>query len=149
MFGLVPFDRKRNQMQNSENTFLDMDRVFENFFNDSTFPSYYSRSGLMKVDITDEGGNYVLEAELPGINKENVSIEIEDDRLTITVNQEEKEDESKDRYIRHESRRCSFCRSFGITNIDPDKISAKMENGILTLPKTEPNKPQSRKVDII
>jgi HSP20 family protein len=150
MFGLVPFDRRRNQMQPRESNFLDMDRVFENFFNDSVFPTYFSRSGMMRVDIREEEGAYLLDAELPGVNKENVNIEVADGRLTISVNQEEQAEEKNENYLRHERRSYTLCRSFSIDNIDADKISAKMENGVLSLrlPKSEPEKQQSRKIDI-
>ena len=150
MFGLVPFERKRNQMQNREDNVFDLDRVFENFFNDSIFPSYFNRSNLMRVDIREEGDAYGLDAELPGVSKENINIDIADGRLTISVNQDEKTEEKKENYVRRERRACSFCRSFDITDIDTDKISAKMENGVLslTLPRREPEKPQGRKVAI-
>jgi HSP20 family protein len=150
MFGLAPYDRRRNQMQPRDSNFFDMDRVLENFFNDSVFPGYFSRSGMMKVDIREEAGAYLLDAELPGVNKENVNIEIEDGRLTISVNQDEQVEDKQENFIRHERRSSSLCRSFDLDNIDSEKISAKMENGVLSLrlPKLEPEKQKSRKIDI-
>lgn len=150
MFGLIPFDRRRNQMQNNEDRIYDMDRLFENFFNDAVFPSYYNRSGLMRVDIRETEDAFLLEAELPGIDKDQVNIDLENNRLSISVNQEDKADEKNERFVRHERRACSMTRSFAIDNIDEDKITAKMDNGVLklSLPKKNPEKPQNRKIDI-
>ncbi len=150
MFGLTPYNSRRNQMQNRTNNPFDIDRVFENFFNDSVFPSYFRQSGLMKVDIKDDGDAYVLEAELPGIKKENVNIDVEDGNLTISVNQDEQTEEKNDNYLCRERRACSMRRSFSLDSIDVEKINAKMENGLLTLrlPKVEPTKPAGRKVEI-
>jgi HSP20 family protein len=150
MFGLVPFDRRRDQMQSRENNWTDLDRLWENFFNDSLMPGYFTRSGLMKVDIRDDKDAYILEAELPGVAREDINIEIDDGRLAISVNQDEKAEEKRESFIRRERRRTSMCRSFGLENIDADKISAKLENGVLTLrlPKLDETKAQSRKIDI-
>lgn len=150
MFGLVPFDRRKDQMQARDSSLFDMDRLFENFFNDSLMPNYFNRSGLMKVDIREEQDAYVLEAELPGIERENINIEINDGRLIISVNQEEKSEEKQERYIRRERRCNSMSRSFSLENVDADNIGAKLESGLLTLrlPKLEQNRPQTRRIDI-
>jgi len=150
MFELVPFNRRKNQMQNRDRDVFDLDRVFENFFNDSVFPSYFSHSGMMKVDIRDDGDKFVLETELPGVSKENINIDIDDGRLSISVSQQEQSEDKRENYIRRERRSSSMQRSFALENIDADKITAKLENGLLTmnLPKLEPNKPVGRKVDI-
>jgi len=150
MFELVPFNRRRNQMQNRDRDVFDLDRVFENFFNDSVFPSFFSHSGMMKVDIRDEGDKFVLESELPGVTKENINIDIEDGRLSIAVCQQEQNEDKRENYIRRERRSTSMQRSFALDNIDVDKITAKLENGLLVLdlPKLEPNKPAGRKIDI-
>ena len=93
MFGLVPFDRRRNQLQNaSAERAWDMDKLFENFFNDAIFPTFYNRSGFMRVDISENDKAYLLEAELPGIDREHVNIEVDDNILTISVNVDEMED---------------------------------------------------------
>lgn len=150
MFGLTPYHSRRNQMQNRAYNPFDLDRVFESFFNDSVFPSYFRQSGLMKVDIRDEGDAYLLEADLPGVKKDQVNIDIEDGNLTISVNQEEETEEKRENYICRERRASALRRSFSLDNIDSDKISAKMENGLLMLrlPKLEPNKPSGRRVDV-
>ncbi|MDW7656249.1 MAG: Hsp20/alpha crystallin family protein [Bacillota bacterium] len=153
MFGLIPFDRRRNQLQttntNNDRTW-DIDRIFENFFNDAIFPSYYNRSSFMRVDIKENDNTYLLEAELPGVSKEQINIETDHDLLTISVNQDETKEVNETQYLRRERRCCSMTRSFNIENIDADNIKAKMDNGVLMLelPKREPDKQVVRKIDI-
>ena len=135
---------------NQDDRVWDIDRIFENFFNDAVFPTYYNRSGFMRVDVKEEENAYLLEAELPGVNKDQLTIELDNDRLTISVNQDEHKEVNEEQYLRRERRCCSMTRSFNIENIDADKIKAKMENGILKLelPKREPDKKAVRKIDI-
>ncbi len=151
MFGLVPFDRRRGQMQANRNQEWNLDRVFEQFFNDAVFPTYYTRSAFMKVDIGETDDAYWLEAELPGVNKEDISIDVDDGQLTISVEHEEsKETDHEARYLRRERHCCSMKRSFSLEHIDEENITAKMENGILrlTLPKREPKQQETKKIDI-
>lgn len=153
MSGLIPFDKKNNGVQRKNCSLFDlfdMDRVFENFFNDTVFPSHFNNSGQMRVDISENDKEYILEAELPGVKKEEINMEVHDDRLTISVKKDEKAEEKKDNYLRRERRTSSMVRSFSIENVVSDKITAKHENGILTLvlPKKEETKPKGRKIDI-
>jgi len=87
---------------------------------------------------------------LPGINRENIDIKIQDKLLTLSVNQEENSESSKDSYLVRERRARSLQRSFDVSAVDTDKISARFENGLLSLqlPKKEPVQPESRKIDI-
>lgn len=153
MSSLVPFDRKRNGIQKNYLSLFDlfdMDKAFDNFFNDSILPSNFYRGDQMKVDIKENDKEYILEAELPGVNKEDIGIEIQDDRLTISINKDESKEEKNENYVRKERRSSRMVRSFTFDNILNDKITAKHENGILTLvlPKREDNKPKGRKIDI-
>lgn len=152
MSGLIPWKNSGVQKRNdSLLNFFDMDRVFDNFFNDSVFPSHFSNSGHMKVDISENEKEYILEAELPGVKKDEINLEVNDDRLTITVNRDEKTEEKKDNYLRRERRTSSMIRSFSLENVASDKITAKHDNGILTLvlPKKEEVTVKGRKIDIM
>jgi len=88
---------------------------------------------------------------MPGVRKEDINIEINDNRLTISANRDERVEEKRDNYIRKERRTSSMARSFSIDNVEADKITAKHENGVLTLilPKKEQSKPRGRKIDIM
>ena len=106
--------------------------------------------GMIKTDIRDTGDAYIIEAELPGYKKDEISIDVKDDILTITAEKHGEETEEKKGYIRCERYSGSVTRSFNISEVDAAQINAKHENGVLTLtlPKKKEEIPQSRKISI-
>ena len=146
MFELTPFDRRRNQIRRRDERPMNVDQIFESFFNDAIFPRYYSHSGMMHVDIKETDESFELETDLPGVDKEQINIETDHDRLTITVNQNETNEEKQDHYIRKERRVCSMARTFDLENIDVDQITATMDKGVLRLhlPKQAPDRKSTR-----
>ena len=102
----------------------------------------------MRTDITDQGDAYLLEAELPGYEKKDISLEVLEDTLTIRA---ERKDEKKEnaRYL-HTERTWGVCqRRFDLTGIKTDKIKAKYQDGVLriTLPKEEKAMPVRLAID--
>ncbi|WP_088186132.1 Hsp20/alpha crystallin family protein [Desulfosporosinus sp. FKA] len=91
----------------------------------------------LKVDIRDNINEYILEADLPNVNKENLNVSFEDNVLTISVEQDKQVKEEKENYIRRERYPQSISRKFVFDGIKSDGIQAKYENGVLvvTLPK--------------
>ncbi|NLP43391.1 MAG: Hsp20/alpha crystallin family protein [Peptococcaceae bacterium] len=147
MFNLVPF-RNRGLARRVDQ--WDIDSIFENFFNDSLLPASVFGNAQMKVDIQETPKEFIFEAEIPGANKDEINLEIDDNHLTISVNRQEEANETRDNYIRRERRSSAMARSFAVDNIIPEKATAKYENGILTinLPKKEETSPRYRKIDI-
>ena len=141
MFGMLPFER------NEDNVFDTFDNFTRNFFRGSnaSLPAF-------RTDIRDAGDKFVLEAELPGFQKEDIKLDVKDGILTISAqhseNQEQKDE--KGSYIRRERRFGSFTRSFDITGIDEAGITAAYQNGILelNLPKAVPVVPETRRIAI-
>ena len=122
------------------------------FFDDKdlkhTEKKLYGRKGknLMKTDVRETADSYILEMDLPGFKKEEVSVALEDGYLTVSaakgLDQEEK-DKKTGAYIRRERYSGSMSRSFYVgENVTQDDIKAKFENGILnlTVPKMEDQK---------
>ena len=149
MFNLVPFVRRSSGIQKYNNLF-DIEDIFENFFNDRFFPTLYRNSYQMKVDIKENEKEFIFEAELPGITKEEVNIEIDEERLTIAVQKKEQTDEEKDNYIRKERSFSTMTRSFAISNVETDNVNAKFENGILliALPKKQQKAIKGKQIEI-
>ncbi len=141
MFGMIPFDR------GDSNVFATFDSFARDFFRRSNadLPAF-------RTDIRDTGDGYVLEAELPGFNKEDIGLDLKDGILTITAAHSETSEkkEADGSYIRRERRFGSFRRSFDVTGIDEDAITAAYQNGVLalTLPKARPAEPESRRIEI-
>lgn len=150
MFELIPMNRRKNQIVQRNLFWPEMDTLFDQLFQGSLLSGRSEEQRVMRVDIKDTQDAYVIEAELPGISKENIDIKIQDKLLTLSVRQDEQSESSKDQYIVRERRVRSLERSFDVRAVDTEKITAKFENGLLALhlPKLEPAKPDSRSIKI-
>ena len=141
---LVPYARKNHNVSNF-NPFHDFDELERAFFSDNAL-------GEFKADIQEDGDNFVLEADLPGFKKEDIHVDIADDRLTVSAERHSnyEKQEKKAGYLRCERSYGSYSRSFSLDGIDSDKISAAYENGVLklTLPKQAPQKATARRLEI-
>lgn len=123
---------------------------FSNLWNDSFWENF--NFGGLKVDIREKPDCYIIEAEMPGVDKNAVQIDVRDNVLTITaVVDESKETRQQDgRYLRKERRTGSFRRRFTLDNVNTEGITANMENGILTIhcPKQNANISNIRRIPI-
>jgi len=135
------------------------DRLFDEF-NKTLFPEFsknfgidfFERGAYPKVDVVEYEDRIAIEAGVPGMSKDDISIEIENDSIVISGNKQEKKcDENPCSQFR-ELKRSSFKRSFALSeNIDKDNISAEVKDGILsvTLKKKVVDKQnKSRKIEI-
>jgi HSP20 family protein len=124
-----------------------------NLFDDDFFSSVPSRTNSMPaVNIREDEKNYFLELAVPGIEKNDIKIDINEDVLTISSERKNEMEENKEGYTRKEFSYSSFVRSFYIPeNVNPDSIQANYKEGILTvsLPKMEEDKKKlSREIKI-
>ena len=124
-----------------------------NLFDDDFFSVLSNRTSSMPaVNIREDEVNYFLELAVPGIDKKDLKIDINEDVLTISSENKTETEESKDGYKRKEFSYSSFCRSFNIpANVNRDKIVANYNDGILSvgLPKQEVEKNKiSRQIEI-
>lgn len=148
MFGIVPF-RRNDELVTRSNPF-DFVSIFDDFFNDSLTPAFFTSSNPIKADISETDKEYVLEADMPGAKKEDIKLELRDGVLTIGVEHNEEKDEKKDNYVRKERRYGSYSRSFRVDGVDQEKVSASYKDGVLkvNLPKLEEAAPKSHRIDI-
>lgn len=121
-------------------------------FFDDLFSQSLSTASSFNTDIKETENEYILEADMPGMPKENIELNYQDNVLSITAQYETGKDETDDEgnYIRRERSSRSYNRQFIIQDIDEENITAKFDNGVLTvnLPKKEPDKPSSKKIEI-
>lgn len=105
---------------------------FSNIFNGNMF------SNNMRTDISENENEYTLDIEMPGVKKDEININFEDNSLIIEIKQE-KNNESNDSYIRKERSALNIRRSYYLENIDENSIKAKLNDGILKVivPKKE------------
>ena len=144
MFELTPFVR-RNHVA-AFDPFRDFDALERAFFGSPDTPATYG----FKTDIKEKKDSYLLEAELPGFNKEDISIDVDGDYLTISATHKEEKEDKDDGYVRRERRFGTYSRSFDISAVKAEAITAAYENGILTLtlPKKDEKVITTRKIDI-
>jgi HSP20 family protein len=129
----------------------EMNRLFNTFFdtptaNGGTSPA---RRWVPAMDLVEAENEFVLKADLPGLSEENVSIEVEDNVLTISGERKAEHEERKEAYYRVERAFGRFSRSLTLPEgIDPEAVKASFEHGVLEVrvPKPEAKKP--RKVAI-
>lgn len=149
MFGLVPFNRRANDISTRNDPF-DFANVFDNFFSDAFTPAFFTAGSSIRADIRETDKEYVIEADMPGVRKEDIKLDLRDGVLTIGVEHKEQVDEKRDNYIRKERRYGSYCRSFSVDGINQEGVTAKYNDGVLTvtLPKAEETKPKTHRIDI-
>ncbi len=124
-----------------------------NLFDDDFFPVLTNRtSSLPAVNIKENEKSFMLELAVPGMDKKDLKIDINEDVLTVSAESKNETEEGKDGYMRKEYSYSSFVRSFYIPdNINREKIGANYKDGILSveLPKMEEEKNKiSRQIKI-
>ena len=147
MFEMRPY--RRNSMS-AWNPFSEMEEMERRLFNND----FFSGRGLaeFKTDITDEGDYYELKADLPGFKKEDIHVDVADDRLTVTAERHSnfEDKDKKNKYVRCERSYGTYARSFDISGIDAKAIKAAYSDGVLrvTLPKQKEVPASSRRLEI-
>jgi HSP20 family protein len=146
MFGITPYNRRNAGISRQKDVF----DVFDNFFNEPFFGGFFSSVSPIRADIRESDTEYVIEAEIPGVRKEDIKLDLRDDTLTISVENNMETNEERDNYIRKERRYGSCSRSFYLENVKREAASAKYNNGILTinLPKNETPDHKRHSIDI-
>lgn len=149
VFKLVP-NYKRNPVTRKQDIF---DDFFDNFFSDDFLAPLRSIETKMtsgfRVDVLDNGDHYLIEADLPGFEKDNVKIEYENKYLTIVAKKETSEEINQENYIRRERQAGEYRRSFYIDGILPDEIDARFKNGVLKIKvEKEPLKTDHKEIEI-
>jgi HSP20 family protein len=145
MFGLIPYTAKLANRETNRN--------YLNPFSDDFFRSFFTGEPEMrtlKVDVVDKGDHYLLEADLPGVNKEDVRVSIDDGLLTVAAEFNQAKEENEKNYVYHERLYGRTCRSFNLEGIREDGIAAEYKDGVLklTLPKSTEAAPGAREIAI-
>ena len=149
MTGLVPFNHSSNSLAHAGAGFEDFYNMLDDFFNDSLMPRRSLLRDSFKIDIEEVDKEYRIEAELPGIHKDEVDLSIDGDSLCISVNREEEANHDGRNYIHRERRVSSMNRRIRLSEANLAEIKAKLEDGVLTV--TVPKDTQAalpRKIDI-
>lgn len=142
----MPF-RRRN-----EDLFEHMLKSFNEVFDPNNLTPLTGHFNSFRTDIMEKENAYYVEAELPGFEKEDITIELDHNQLTIKAkrNQLEETKDEDNKMIRQERHYGEFVRQFYVDNIIEDQIKAKLENGLLKIeiPKKHQHKPSQKRIEI-
>jgi HSP20 family protein len=133
--------------------FFDIDRVFDHLWSPGP-RTETAESGFFapRVDIKELEDHYEITAELPGVDKDNVHITLEDGVLAISAEiEKEDKEEQEGKIIRQERRYGKYMRSFTLgSNVHEADITASFKDGVLKLsaPKAREEEPQKRRIEI-
>ena len=124
----------------------DMNRFFEDFFGRPMVKTEWSEGAWHpSVDISENKDNLIIQAEMPGMNKEEIEISLHQGSLIISGERKEETKEEDSEASRSERFFGRFQRALELPKpVDPNKVTANYKDGILTvtLPKTEESKPK-------
>jgi len=146
-------------LEEMDRMFDDIDRTFQRFFGEPLMrryrkkftPSFGTDLRSPALDIRDLGDRYSIQAEMPGIDKDDIELEISDDKLIINAKKEQETKEEGEDYIKRERGYRSFYRELPLTDeVISEETKASYKNGILdiSIPKKEKEKKEGIKVDI-
>ena len=130
MLGLTPFNRNAVRRADDQDAFSNF---IDDFFSDNFFPMRSIRHDTFKLDVKEENDTFIIEADLPGVKKEDIQLNFEENNLIIEVNKKEEKEEEKKNYIHRERRQCSMRRSIHLGDVEVEKISAELSEGILCI----------------
>ncbi|MEI8135488.1 MAG: Hsp20/alpha crystallin family protein [bacterium] len=130
-----------------------MPRNMRSFFEDAAKGTFNGQvtNYVPRVDISQDAKHIYLHAELPGLTKEDVQLTVSDGTLTLKGEKKQEEKSEDKNYLRIERRYGQFMRQFTLPeNVIESEVHAQFTNGVLdiTIPKSEPTKPQERVVPI-
>ncbi|MCI7559762.1 MAG: Hsp20/alpha crystallin family protein [Clostridium sp.] len=121
----------------------------EKFYLDDFFDDFVPMPKMpkneMKCDIYEKGGRVHIELDVPGFNKEDVKVDLDDGILTIAATKHEDKEEKEKNYYRKERLFGSFKRQFNVGNVKENEIDAKFYNGVLKISFPKEEQKQSKK----
>jgi HSP20 family protein len=126
-----------------------MNKMFEDFWTRRLVPKKMAEIRQPAVDIVDKKGEIEVTAELPGVDKKDVAVNVQEDRIEIRAQQKAEKEVKKKDYYQHERSYCAFYRAFALPAlVDPNKAKTSFSNGVLkiNLPKLKQIQKKSKTI---
>jgi HSP20 family protein len=124
---MVPYDRYGRALRRS----FPFDGFFDDFF---TSPLVSATSdAAFQMDVEDAGDSYVISAHLAGVSRDEIDVELNEGRLSISVEKTETEEENGKNYLHKETHSWSASRGVYLKDAATAGLSAKLDNGVLTI----------------
>ncbi len=129
MFDLIPFGKDKGlaRRDNVLNHFMD------NFFNEDFFAPFTAIGNAFRVDLKETDQAYLIEADLPGADKDNIRVQYTNNYVTISAKRQDTREDAQGNYLRRERHYGEVQRSFYVSNVLGDKITAAFKDGVLTV----------------
>lgn len=145
----------------------ELDRLFEDFGMETgwVMPRLFGRGGVLhrepfltpagwapRIDVLERDGQFVVRADLPGLNKEDVKVEVRQDRITLEGERKEEKTEEREGYHYGECRYGAFYRAIPLPEgVDTTKATAEFRKGVLevVMPRTNPKGPAARRLEVV
>ena len=128
-----------------------MDRIFDRVFAGSSFrlPSGGSNDGTLAVDISEQDGDIIVRAAVPGFSKDDIDARLHDGVLSITAQRDQESEQKGQRYYRRELRRGAASRRIVLPGAVHDAdVGAELSDGVLTLTITTPERAKPQQIEI-
>ena len=121
-------------------SYHNLPNIFERMMDDNFFFDYNNNSLRPFVDINESSDAFMVSADLPGIEKSNIEVKVEDNTLILFASRHIDKSDTKEKFHYNERRFGTFSRSFKLPKtVKEEKITAKLDNGVLSIviPKAE------------
>ena len=130
MTGLVPFNRRYAALPTG---FEDFYNMLDNFFSEGSGLRRNLGRDTFKLDVEETPETFTIQAELPGVKKDEIALEFNDEVLTVSVRKEENVEEEKKNYLHRERRLTSMSRKIHLAEARTDGAKARLEGGVLSI----------------
>ncbi|MFB6190249.1 MAG: Hsp20/alpha crystallin family protein [Candidatus Nanohaloarchaea archaeon] len=137
---------RRMKRESLDDVFDRMQNVFEEFQELGRDVTGFS---AVPVDIREEDGNIVVNADLPGVSKEDINLRADSERLEISAESSQEITEENEKYLRQERSRREFKRTVAWpVKVDPETVEAEFEDGVLEVTAEKEEDDEGRDIDI-
>jgi len=152
MRSLIKYRKPETFVQNLQD---EMNKILEDAFGEFEFPrTKIEKGGIIwypSVELSELDGRYEVRAQLPGVDKDDIEVEINEDSITIKGETKYEEKEEKENIYKSEFRYGKFMRTLAFpTDVDSSNATAEYKNGVLkiSVPKTEEEHKKTKKLEI-
>jgi len=124
---------------------------FDQFFSPLIKETKSAARNFPSVDVHEDENNYYIDADLPGLDKKDITVNVENNVLTLSGSREDQQEDRKKGYYRFERQTGTFNRQFELgPNVDSSRAEAEFKNGVLSIkvPKREEAKPKQLDIKI-
>ncbi len=129
----------------------EVERVFDTFFGRRGLLAERDLAFVPAIDVEETDNEFIVKAELPGMEKKDIKISLTEDTLTISGERKREKEEKNKTYHRIEMAYGKFSRTIEFPcEVDPQKAKAVYKNGVLTvrIPKSEKSKPREIEIEV-